>query len=172
MFKVLFVPILCMLAGCSMFSEDNYAQHKEMYIAHEEYMYNTISDQASSIAAVANNAIFDTKLETALFKVIAVQSIERLQYVPFRQKAPTTGYDVVNTVAGGVPAMIVGLTSYGIAKKSYQYGGASNSINGEVINVDSSFNRNDTSILGSENSNTSPFSVEQYPIASEPLTEQ
>jgi len=142
-----------------MFTQDNYETHGEMYKAHEEFEYNRISDQAGAIALVANSAEFGTPVEAALFKVIAVQSIQGIAKEPFGQHSPTTGYDVFNTIAGGLPMAIMGLTSYGIAKKGYQYGGSTNTISGETVSVDGSFNRNDTSILGNENTNTSPFTT-------------
>jgi len=137
------------LQGCAVFDSDNYKSHKEMYIAHDNTQQKTASDKALAIASIANNTEFKTPVEAALFKVIAVQSIERIVYSPFKQKAPATGWGVLDKMAGGLPSAIIGLTSYGVAKKAMQYGGSTYTI--EAGSVNDSFSRNDVSIVGSDN---------------------
>jgi len=139
------------LSGCGLFTQDTYKTHSEMYAVHQEYEYNRISNQAEAIVSVSNASEFATPVEAALYKVIAVQAIRDIEKDKFNRQAPLTGYDVLNSVAGGIPMMVLGLTSYGISKKAMQYGGNSYQISADELDMESSFNRNDVSTIGSDN---------------------
>ncbi len=139
------------LSGCSAFTKDNYTEgFKPMYEKHAEEDSKRIIGQANAIAVISSNVAFSTPVEAALYRVIAVQAVRDIKPRSFNIQAPTTGYDVFNTIAGGLPMAVLGLTSYGIAKKGYQYGG-STSVEAQEMHVTESFNRNDTSLAGTEN---------------------
>lgn len=157
-----FLLLICLsvsLSSCSAFQQDNYSTFGGMYESHEENEYWRITEQAEAIARVAENSTFSTPVEAALFKVIAVQSIERIVKERFSVDAPTTGYDVIDTVAGGLPMAILGLTSYGISKKGYQYGG-STTVTAESMTLKDSLNRNDISVIGEGNGLSVPGRID------------
>lgn len=152
---VLACSLLLGLTGCSAFTQDNYTNgFKPMYEAHVLHDSQRMAEQAGAIVLVSNSAEFSTPVEAALYRVIAVQAIRDIQPRAFTIKSPITGYDVLDSLAGGLPMAILGFTSYGIAKKGFQYNQGTN-VNAETMTVNDSFNRVDTSVIGDSNTATS-----------------
>lgn len=151
------VVVMASLSSCTGF-KDNYAEgFSPMYDSFMENEYWRMSDQSEYIAEIASQAKFDTKVEAALFKVMAVQAIRDIPLRQFTVKAPTTGYDVLNTAVGQLPTAIFGLTTYGIAKRGLQTAGTTN-VTAQNMSLKDAFNQTNVTTAGSSGAVSAPAS--------------
>ncbi|MBU1567727.1 MAG: hypothetical protein KJ630_19145 [Proteobacteria bacterium] len=142
------------LSGC--FYTGDYDKYADTLAAHSVAESTRISNQAEAIMETVVNTSAETKTESTLLTVIAMMQIERLHFVPLVMVKPTTGMDVLNAVAGNIPIMTMGLTTYKIAERGFEAAGNTN-ISGETVTVSESFNPTEVHATGDTNTATVPY---------------
>jgi len=123
-----------MLGGCA---GGDYADYSTALQTHSNAESTRIAAQSQAISTMVASARPSTPMEGTLLAVIGMMQVERLQPVPLGIAKPTTGMDVLNTVAGQLPMAVMGMTSWGIAKSLSQVAGDTNTFNGDATLTDS-----------------------------------
>ncbi|MDD3814443.1 MAG: hypothetical protein PHZ02_07330 [Desulfocapsaceae bacterium] len=135
--KGLLLSLLAMallLGGCAGGDYDKYA---DTMATHSTAESTRIASQSAAISSMVAAAKPATPMEGTLLAVIGMMQVERLQPVPLGIGKPTTGMDVLNSVAGQLPMGIIGLSNWGIAKSLSMVAGDTNTFNGDANLTDS-----------------------------------
>jgi len=123
------LPILLMLTGCAGLGFDDYEKYANTLAVHSQAEAGRISSQANAIRDTVSQA-GATDNERLLLAVIGSMQIERLSPVALPIQRPTTGFDVLNNVAGQMTS-IMGFGALGYLGSKAISGAASTTFNGD-----------------------------------------
>ena len=138
------------LSGCAALTgPGDYSEYTKALMSHSDSETARITNQAGAIVSVAESAIrrAQTPTEAALQSAFAAMSIGQLRPFPLEIKKPVTGMDVANSVAGGIPFMVMGWSNVAIAKAGIQSAGTTSF--GDNAQVSDSFNPIENHATGS-----------------------
>lgn len=154
--KALITPlfVVVLLSGCAGIEFNDYEKYTEALGDHSTAESDRIMEQSQSIADVAENTKTDTKMESVLLSVIAMQHISSLEPVKLDIQKPTTGYDVLDTVAGHIPFVTSTVGMYKLGEAGIKAAG--NITLGDNANLNDSLN--DTEVHATGDGNTSSAS--------------
>ena len=152
--KLLVIALLFALSGCAGLFDD-YQQYSTTMAEHSNAESARIAAQSKEIAN-ASRVEGATKTEAVLLSAIAMMQIERLNYTPLNIQAPTTGFAVLNTVAGHLPFAFSTYGMYRLGVSAIKNAG-NITIQGEEFSVNDSFNRTETQTIGDNNATSLTF---------------
>ena len=152
--KALITPLLAvvLLSGCAGIEFNDYEKYTEALGDHSTAESDRIMEQSQSIAEVAENTETETKIESVLLSVIAMQQIASLKPVKLDIEKPTTGYDVLDTVAGHIPFVTSTVGMYKLGEAGIKAAG--DIVVGDNANLNDSLNDTEVHATGDGNSSS------------------